>query len=465
MNKVMKKCVSLALMLSLLAGLLCGLTGCSQTSVSDFVWLEGEPTFGNSSQDPFLNRSFDYMNRTFDYNYAEAQWIVVKGIDGTLKVLDYSGNQVAVLDYDKIESFHDGLAIVCKDNKYGFINTKAEIVVPLEFDEVTEFSEGFARVKKLVDDGRYYRYGFVNSSGELVVQPEYDDAARAFTEGYAWVRKDGKSGFINGHGEIVIPLEYESVGSFREGLASVQKEKGGKVGFINTAGECTIPMEFDIATAFLDGLAKVWIGGKCGFINTKGEIVIPIKYDEDSWNNFSEGLCQVKLSGKTGFIDTQGQLVIPTRYDGASDFSDGIAPVYVDKGTSRLWGAINTKGEFVVPLNVGNYYPRVSDGLIKVGEVVDVLLVHYGYVDKDGNTVIPVQYRFADDFEGGVTVVGDDYGHGAIDRYGDVVIPLEYDHTYLANNGDVIFVEKDGKWGFCTVILPEEEREEKGKES
>ena len=66
-----------------------------------------------------------------------------------------------------------------------------------EFDDVFDFNEGFARVRK---DGMY---GYINTKGEQIVECKFDDAYN-FNEGFARVIKDGKWGYINTKGYPVI---------------------------------------------------------------------------------------------------------------------------------------------------------------------------------------------------------------------------------------------------------------------
>ncbi len=54
--------------------------------------------------------------------------------------------------FDDISYFREGLAKVNKDGKWGFINKEGEIVIPPQFDEAVDFSEGLARVEK---DGKW----------------------------------------------------------------------------------------------------------------------------------------------------------------------------------------------------------------------------------------------------------------------------------------------------------------------
>lgn len=48
---------------------------------------------------------------------------------------------------------------VKKDGKYGYINEHNQIVIPFNYDDAFEFSEGFAVVQ------RYGKYGYVDRFG------------------------------------------------------------------------------------------------------------------------------------------------------------------------------------------------------------------------------------------------------------------------------------------------------------
>jgi len=85
--------------------------------------------------------------------------------------------------------------------KYGFIDKSGKVVIEPQFDGASNFSEGFARVKK--DD----KWGFIDKSGKMVIEPQFDDA-EPFSEGLAKVKKDGK---------VVNEPQFNDVSFFVEG--------------------------------------------------------------------------------------------------------------------------------------------------------------------------------------------------------------------------------------------------------
>jgi hypothetical protein len=203
----------------------------------------------------------------------------------------------------------DGIVQVDKDS------------IPLEdgFVFVDEFSEGLICVASIWDgswDNR--KYGFVDEKGKVVVPLEYDFRGDfnyyRFQEGLARVEKDRKYGFVDKTGRVVIPLEFDYVrNGFSDGLACVGKygKSGYIMGYINKTGQVVVPLEYDYVWDFSDGLACVYKNDKCGFVDKTGQLVVPLEYDYNNGFYFSDGLASVTKDGKTGVIDKTGQVVVP----------------------------------------------------------------------------------------------------------------------------------------------------------
>lgn len=70
----------------------------------------------------------------------------------------------AVHKYDELYPFSEGLAAVKKDGKFGYIDTKGNLVIPCQFGYASDFIEGTAVVAK--DDGM--PYCILNRDGRVV---------------------------------------------------------------------------------------------------------------------------------------------------------------------------------------------------------------------------------------------------------------------------------------------------------
>lgn len=91
--------------------------------------------------------------------------------------------------YDYIGSFREGLTVVAKDNRWGYINYRGDVVIKPQFAFAAAFHDGLARVKK---DGLY---GYINRQGELVIAAKYS-YAEDFSNGQAKVEQAGKLSII-----------------------------------------------------------------------------------------------------------------------------------------------------------------------------------------------------------------------------------------------------------------------------
>ena len=138
--------------------------------------------------------------------------------------------------FEWAEQFFDGLAMVSKDGKYGYVNTAGEVAIPLQFDGADHFAEGLAAVK--VGD----RWGFIDTQGRIVIEPQYLSrmwgSPMIFNEGLAAVRTETGTGFINKAGEMVVPAIYRSAEEFSGGLALVYP-----FAYVNRQGEVVWPRQ------------------------------------------------------------------------------------------------------------------------------------------------------------------------------------------------------------------------------
>ena len=78
-----------------------------------------------------------------------------------------------------------------------FVDNKGTFLFNKQFEVVSKFSEGFARVKQ---NGKY---GFINTQGEVVAPCIYDDAG-IFSEGLAHVKQNEKWSIINTQGKVIV---------------------------------------------------------------------------------------------------------------------------------------------------------------------------------------------------------------------------------------------------------------------
>lgn len=295
------------------------------------------------------------------------------------------------------------------------------------------------------------KWGFAKATQEVVIPAKYDAAYYFDDEGLAIVGLNNKYGYVDKTGKEVIALQYETAAPFYNGAACVGINK--KLGYIDPAGKVIISLQYDNADKFIDGLAMVSLRNKWGYINKSGKEIVPIKYD--GADIFMDGLARVKQEIKStsalgknpsaaavkraykyGFVNKQGHEIIPLQYDEASVFYGEYATVV----QQDKWGIIDTLNHIIIPIKYDNIL--FSGG----GFVIVLLDKKYGYVDiKTGAEVIPPKYDWVYDFyDEPIACVKLANKYGFIDKTGKEVIPLQYDDATTFSNGKA-WVKKDGR--------------------
>lgn len=189
-----------------------------------------------------------------------------------------------------------------------------------------------------------------------------------------------------------------------------------------------------------------------GYIDKVGEWRVKPEYDYGYL--FSEGYGVLSKNGKYGVVDGKGKIIIPLMYDSISPYKEERAVFSDEKGM----GIIDTKGNVITK----KYYAYIQDyssGLAVVGEQVGDKSL-YGYIDEEGEEVIPPKYESATAFNGDKALVM--IGEGAyqlIDKKGNVVTPFMYPYVYGYNEGYLIYKDKTtGKYGYLDeqgkVVVP-----------
>tara|TARA_R110000796_G_scaffold71409_2_gene161979 strand:+ start:34246 stop:35607 length:1362 start_codon:yes stop_codon:yes gene_type:complete len=271
-------------------------------------------------------------------------------------------------------------------SKSGYIDEYGNIAIPLNYDNTEPFSQGLAWVQK---NGKY---AAINKDGETIIPFTSYRSVNNFNEkGWAQVQlANSKYQFIDKTGKTVLSLDYPIVGQLSEGLIMVGKPLDFATdiyGYVDISGKLVIPMIYSSASKFQEGYAAVTLkeNRQAGFINKAGETVIPFKYDRT--RNFSEGLAVVEMQKRYGFINKEGEVVIPFNYENAYFFADGLAAV---KKPNGWWGFINKEGELVIP-----YQYKYGANFVSGTSIVTNLKGWTGEIDTTGRIVKPFKDPFA----------------------------------------------------------------------
>jgi hypothetical protein len=243
-------------------------------------------------------------------------------------------------------------------------------------DRTPEKSMG-AQLESSSSRPRSSLWGFVDREGNVVIEPKFTSVSR-FHEGLAFVKVGG-----------IIPDDEVSL--------TIDPRDKRTWGVIDRTGKMVVAPKFDQAFHFQEGTAPVQVDGKWGFIDRRGEYVIEPRFDQVF--HFYEGLAKAKRDEKWGFIDREGDFAVEPVYDGAGHFSEGLANVAVrdpEEG-NLVWGYVDRSGKVVIEpkchgageFSEGYAAVRSEDGL-------------KGYIDREGNQMIPFRFRSGDPFRNGL---------------------------------------------------------------
>jgi hypothetical protein len=322
-------------------------------------------------------------------------------------------------------------------------------------------SAGAQKLGRFIASGRC---GFEDPAGATVIEPHFENCGD-FSEGLAAVQIDGQWGYIDERGKLAIPSQFAAADEFSEGLAFVELASGTKA-VIDQQGNVLFEADYYQHGRFREGLAPVlpathwhcWACGddeestgphppeECpanqvgtfdfdwGYIDRTGKMAIPPQFLMAE--EFHEGLARER----DGFIDHNGVEVIKSSF--ATDFSEGLAAVH----EGDEWGYINKQGALVVPLQYESAAPMSEGrGLVKKDG-------KYGFVDSSGNLSIPTEYDNARSFSEGLAAVEREDKWGYIDREGSVAIPFRFDSAQRFQHGqaavsagtDVFLIDTSG---------------------
>lgn len=302
--------------------------------------------------------------------------------------------------FERATNFYCGVAWV--QDRYGkiwnLINKSGKVLVKdFEASSILPYDRNTGLALMSASSGS----GYVNLSGDIVIPPEYQYISW-FQNGVARIKKDDLYGAVDYSGKIIFPITCENVAAFNANLFAVQKE--GKWGYVNAMGENITDFVFDDIgySSVPSGPYPVAVDEKWGLIDAKGEWVLPASYDAvcPPARGEETGLIGVIKQGNLGYVDAEGKLVVDFHFDGTEKgtffyyaFSEGRAVVRLpDSNDPNDWnGVIDETGNVLFRL------PGAPRGFTREGYLL--VLRHsdkrYGLVDRSGKwRPLPSQVGF-----------------------------------------------------------------------
>ncbi len=353
--------------------------------------------------------------------------------------------------YKEYELFKNGRSLVSTyTDKYGFIDTKGNLIIDTAFAMIQEFKNGIAVVK-----GLHHR--------------PYEDRERGLKENF-------EMGVIDSLGQFIIPYgTFSEIHNYQNGylLAKILHEPWDTIGgytaktpILDRTGEMIISKDHKnrsyIYGNLYCGMAKMYFykfreseenGVKStstriymGYMNKKGEIAIN-DTNYTSVENFSDNRAFVRNDDYLySIIDTEGKVIVNKAFNRilGSGFINGKAFVKVDSE----WGLIDTNANFIIKPR----FDRIDDVGIMDNYFFFQQYVRdsvrsgrfYGVASEDGNILVkPVMDDFdRNGFQGGLLWCIINHKISYVNRVGDIVWQQAEDKIKQVENLNIDFMKR-----------------------
>ncbi len=242
----------------------------------------------------------------------------------------------------------------------GVLDDKGNVIVPLKYAVVNGYNNFIACKDKRNDK----EYKLFDAQGSIIKNAIYEDisAITGFRQSLAnayIVEHNNKVGIINANATVMVPLVYDYIKYMQHGLAIFGKDE--KCGAFDTNFNIAIPAIYnwlDVLDANTVVYNKTTNGDrKFGLIDNKNNILVTAVYD-DLKASKADNLYWAEQRSGYGAINRKGETIIPFNLANTNDFCEGYAFVF----TKTDYGIIDTKGKFVMRAPKPDSYSYSSSG-------------------------------------------------------------------------------------------------------
>ena len=152
-------------------------------------WPDGKPAIVDKNG-TVITSTLQYAEVCSEYS----EWkCYVKQKNGKYGYLDTNGEEIIPFIYDSAASFSDGLASVSKDGKRYFIDKSGDIVIDFtwkDYEGDLYFFNGVLPVRKITASKSDDKFGVINKKWELIVPIEYYLQGTQYSSGGTTVKNN-----------------------------------------------------------------------------------------------------------------------------------------------------------------------------------------------------------------------------------------------------------------------------------
>lgn len=441
----------------------------------------GEPGeyWGVVDEEGKVRIAFKYRSLRYEDNLNDEDNLYVCRTDRGYGLVSTSSGEILSTTYSDLTDEGGERWSVRRNGKMGIVKVgevdgsfRVETIVPCEYDQV-----------QTINDDEYYfvtngsLHGLLRWDGKTIIACVYNDIDLNKYVGFCSVKRNGQKGLMSRTGEELVPCAFDDCGVIDEHFLWTRKDN--TYGIYSSEGEKVQPCKFSSFFIYEEKKKKevslsdfaqldrrqhpdlyAVVSGKVGTLDSKKFTTkLPCAYDYLS--DFAtrmkltngvlteQRLAVCRLNGKYGIVNSEGKQIQPMAFDELrKDVSDPSSKELPDMGSARdlhvrigdKWGILTADGEQLAEVKFD------SVGVFHDGLAVVKAAERYGYIDRSGAIVIPIQWMAAYDFSEGLAALRVDKKHFQfINTAGTVVIKSKkYDSVGRFRNG-ICRVVKGGK--------------------
>ncbi|MFA4985242.1 MAG: WG repeat-containing protein [Candidatus Brocadiia bacterium] len=352
--------------------------------------------------------------------------------NGKWGYIDVRGRICIPMQFGAAGLFSSGLAPVRNSTKWGYLDKEGAIIVPFQYDSAESFCEDLGLVTK---DGKWY---FVDKTGSVALGP-YDFPVLGFEDGNAWVSDEKQvwvpidrkgvrdesravrnfkisdmarlraTGYLQSSGSGFDPeIGLRRLDSPAEGLRAFTVDTSWIMGIRDIEGKIVCQPEYEYIQSLCCGFAFAERNGQHLFLRADGTVAFDAptgcKFD---WS-FKDGYATVTSEQGRNFIDREGNLLSSEWFQDVGWFSEGLAPVKLDE----CWGYIDGSGSIAIA-------PQFEDsGSFSAGTAIVALPEGWTVIDRQGSPLFPPMPLRIRTYLGEYVLAYDDNHYWFIDRKG-----------------------------------------------
>ena len=433
----------------------------------------GDYTFNLYYLDGYTDARFlRNKNANFDIPH-----LVVKNSKGYYGLVDIKGNIKIPVIYDRLEDAIWDYVVIHKNDKYGISDINGNIVLELgKYDSISTYHDeifiGYVGGQPIPLDNNFMPYG--NLLG-LVDYKLFDVFDYKLFDDWLPSEKDGKKGIYSKDGTEVLPLIYDDIQAYPrdDDKHFYILKKGESYSLADNMWNIVLEIYFPRLDAENDIIViSDQEDRKRLFSLSSGKMVGTMVFERLS--RYNEELFFFANENQGGLIDENGDIIeivsvdygrIMGRYkDGlyevnVGDMYDIFLPTYyyIDSDgkavSDKYYHFSRISGDDSNNLKVVQRFDK-NPTSYRVGALIglhyfngdEVLDEHFGFIDSTGNEVTELKYDFCN-IHKGWNIVQFNNKYGFIDEYGkEEFVPPIYD-DYQIMNEERAFVKMNEKWG------------------